>query len=169
MAVPPPASLRTLLTDPAQQRRFFYVWLFQVEGVAEAILNADRRLIDFLWQTWSPGLTLAGAHRERVHAMYGDPRFIQNALRMYRANFDTSLHDPALASLGERTEAPAGQPLLLLGAEDDGCIAASMFTGAEQGLGPGSRVEILPGAGHFMHLEQPATVAELALEWFRSG
>ncbi len=169
IAVPPPASLRTLLGDPAQLRRFFYVWLFQVDGVAEAIVNGDRKLIDFLWQTWSPGLGDLGAHRDRVHELYGDPRLMGNALRMYRANFDTSFHDPALAGLAERTEAPAGRPLMLLGGEDDGCIAADMFTDAGRGLGPGSRVEILPGVGHFLHLEQAETVARLALEWFDSG
>jgi pimeloyl-ACP methyl ester carboxylesterase len=164
IAVPPPTSLRTLFGDPAQLRRFFYVWLFQLDGVAESVL--DGKLVDFLWETWSPGLTLLGAHRERVHELYGDPRLAGNAVRMYRANFDTSLHDPALAGLAERTEAPADEPLLLLAGEDDGCIAASMFAGAERGLGPGSRVEILPGVGHFMHVEQPETVARLALEWF---
>jgi pimeloyl-ACP methyl ester carboxylesterase len=33
-------------------------------------------------------------------------------------------------------------------------------------LAPGSRVEVLPRVGHFLHLEQPATVAKLVLEWF---
>ena len=169
IAVPPPATLRALFTDPAQLRRSFYIWLFQLDGVPEAILNADRKLIDFLWETWSPGLTLLGPHRDRVHALYGDPRLAGNALRMYRANFDTSLHDPELAGLAVRTEAPADKPLLLLAGEDDGCIAASAFAGAEQALAPGSRLEILPGVGHFMHLEQPHTVARLALEWFDGG
>lgn len=164
IAVPPPASLRTLIGDPAQLRRFFYIWLFQLEGVAEAAFNAE--LIDFLWQTWSPGLDLPGAHRERVQELYGDPRLAGNALRMYRANFDTSLHDPELGGLAARTEAPAMLPLLLLGGEEDGCIAPGMFADAKRGLGPGSRVEILPGVGHFMHLEQPDTIARLALEWF---
>jgi pimeloyl-ACP methyl ester carboxylesterase len=27
-------------------------------------------------------------------------------------------------------------------------------------------VEIVPRVGHFLHLEQPATIARLALDWF---
>jgi pimeloyl-ACP methyl ester carboxylesterase len=44
-----------------------------------------------------------------------------------------------------------------------------MFVDARRGLAPGSRVEVVPNAGHFMHLEQPDLVAGLVLEWFRDG
>ncbi|MBF6170215.1 alpha/beta fold hydrolase [Nocardia blacklockiae] len=165
MAVPPPATLRALFTDPAQLRRSFYMWLFQVHGVAEAVLSANRDLVDYLWATWSPGLD-PGAHRARVHALYGDPAGIANALRVYRANFDTSLHDPALAGLAATTEAAAPVPLLVLAGADDGCLPPAAFADAHTGLHPGSRVEILTGAGHFLHLEQPDEVARLATEWF---
>lgn len=165
MAVPPPATLAGVLADPEQLKRFFYVFLFQVPNIAEAVLAANRDLVDYLWATWSPGLAI-GAHRERVHALYGDPAIAANALRMYRANFDTSLHDPALAPLAERTEAPADMPLLMVAGADDGCIAPAHFADAERGLAPGSRVEVVSGAGHFMHLERPDEIARLALAWF---
>lgn len=162
-AVPAPAALRTMLTDPAQQQRLFYLWLFQLPDLPELLLETDRRLVDHLWATWSPGLEL-GAHRERVHGVYGDPALLRNALRMYRANFDTSLHDPELAELAARSEAPAPEPLLLLAGADDGCVEPKWFT--EEGLAPGSRVEVIEGAGHFMHLDRPDEVARLALDWF---
>lgn len=163
-AVPPPAAMRGMLTDPAQLRRLFYLFLFQLPDLPELLLDSSRRLVDFLWATWSPGLTELGEHRERVHALYGDPVLSRNALRIYRGNFDTSLHDPALAELAVRTEAPAPEPLLLLAGADDGCIEAKWFT--EEGLAPGSRIEVLEGAGHFMHLDRPDEVARLLLDWF---
>lgn len=167
MAVPAPgATRRAMFADPEQQRRFFYIWLFQLPEIPEAFMDADRRLIDFLWATWSPGLTDLGEHRGRVHELYGDPTLLRNALRIYRANFDTSLHDPALAEVGARSELPAPEPLLLVAGADDGCIDAKWFT--EEGLAPGSRVEVLPDAGHFMHLDRPDAVAELVLDWFRT-
>lgn len=169
MAVPPPASLGAMFRDPEQLRRSFYVWLFQVPDVAEAVLGADRSLVDYLWSTWSPGLTDLGAHLARVHELYGDARLIANALRIYRANFDRGLRDPALAPLATTTEAPAARPMLVLAGADDGCIPPVMFADAKRALAAGSRVEVVPDAGHFMHLEQPDLVARLALEWFRDG
>lgn len=100
-----------------------------------------------------------------MHALYGDPALLANALRIYRANFDTSLHDPSLASLAPTPEAPAPGPLLVLGGAHDGCIAPEHFAEAERGLAPGSRVAIVD-AGHFMHLDLPDEIARLALEWF---
>jgi len=166
MAVPPPATLPAMLADPAQLQRFFYVWLFQVPGVAEAALGANRDLVDHLWATWSPGLTDLGAHRDRVHALYGDPALAANALRVYRGNVDTSLHDPELAPLAATTEAPASIPLLQLAGGDDGCIPPDKFADARAGLAPGSQVAVLAGAGHFLHLERPDEVARLVLDWF---
>ncbi len=169
MAVPPPATLGAAFDDPEQLKRFFYIWLFQVPEVPEAVLARDRSLIDYLWATWSPGLTDLGAHRARVHELYGDARLAANALRIYRGNFDAALHDPELAPLAGVTEAVASLPMLVLAGVNDGCIPPALFTDAQSGLAAGSRVEILPEAGHFMHLEQPDEVARLALEWFTPG
>lgn len=164
MAVPPPAALAGLLADPAQLQRLFYMFLFQVPGLGEAVLDGNRDLVDHLWTTWSPGLDL-GEHRARVHALYGDPALAANALRIYRANFDTTLHDPALAPLAATTEAPAAIPLLVLAGAVDGCIPPEHFAAAQQGLAPGSRVEIVPDAGHFMHLDRPEELARRTLDW----
>ena len=55
-----------------------------------------------------------GCARAAVHRLYGDPALAANALKIYRGNFDTSLHDPALSGLAPTTEAPATLPLLVL-------------------------------------------------------
>ncbi|SES16076.1 Pimeloyl-ACP methyl ester carboxylesterase [Lentzea xinjiangensis] len=161
MAVPPPATLGTIFDDPAQQQRFFYVFLFQVPGVGEALLN--EALIRYLWRTWSPGLEAP----EHVLALYADPAVRAGALRLYRANFDRSLHDPVLADRAKVSEKPAPVPMLVLAGEQDGCITPDNYAGAAAGLAPGSRVEVVAGAGHFLHLDRPDEVAALALDWLR--
>lgn len=165
LAIPPPATLGKVFEDPAQLQRLFYMFLFAVDGFAEAVLNTNRKLIDYLWSTWSPRLKLDPAHQARIHEMYGDEKYLDNVLKIYRANFDPSRFDPALVDVGGRTEAVAGKPLLVLGGGDDGCIDPRHFVDIHDALAPGSEVEILPRVGHFMHLEQPDTVAKRVLDW----
>ncbi|SEQ20854.1 alpha/beta fold hydrolase [Lentzea albida] len=161
MSVPPPAALSRIFADPAQQQRFFYLFMFQVPGVAEALLNDT--LIEYLWRTWSPGLTVP----DHVREMYADPAVRANALKLYRANFDRSLHDPALAHLAQVSEKPAEIPMLVLAGADDGCVTPENYAGAATALAPGSRVEVVAGGGHFLQLDRPDEVAALALDWFR--
>ncbi|MGI5500507.1 alpha/beta fold hydrolase [Lentzea sp. CA-135723] len=160
MSVPPPAALRSIFDEPAQQQRFFYLFLFQVPGVGEALLNDS--LIEYLWRTWSPGREVP----PHVRDLYADPAVRANSLKLYRANFDRSLHDPELAELGAVSEQPAEVPLLVLAGAEDGCITPDNYAGAATALAPGSRVEIVAG-GHFLQLDSPDEVAALALDWFR--
>ena len=164
IAIPPPAAMANVLKDPAQQRRLFYLFMFMIDGVAETVLGQDRALIDYLWETWSPSLRIDDAYRRWIHTMYGMTEYIESVLKIYRANFDPSRADPALRQHAARTEGVADKPLLVLAGDEDGCLDVKYFTG--EGLAPGSKVEVLPGVGHFLHLEQPETVANLVLEWF---
>jgi pimeloyl-ACP methyl ester carboxylesterase len=166
IAVPPPATVSRALRDPAQQQRLFYIFLFTIEGVAEAILRQDRELIDYLWSTWSPSLRLDDAYRKLIHRMYGMETYIASVLKLYRANFDRSRWDPMLTEHALRTEATAEKPLLVLGGTEDGCLDPRYFTESGEALAPGSEVEVVPGTGHFLHLEQPEKVANLVLDWF---
>lgn len=167
MAVPPPppATLATAFADPAQLQRSFYVWLFQLEGLGETVLERDRALIDYLWATWSPGLDSWPTHYDKVRDLYRDPDYIRAALRIYRAPFDDEFKDPSLADWSAHTEAPASKPLMLIGGTDDGCIGSAHLLASQDAMAEGSRVEILPDAGHFVHLERPGAVASLVLEW----
>jgi pimeloyl-ACP methyl ester carboxylesterase len=159
MSVPPPAALSTIFNDPAQQQRFFYLFMFQVHGVAETLLNDT--LIEYLWRTWSPGLEVPSY----VRSLYADPAVRANALRLYRANFDRSLHDPELSSLAPIAQKPASVPMLVLAGALDGCITPDNYADAATALAPGSRVEIVADAGHFLQLDRPDEVAALALDW----
>jgi pimeloyl-ACP methyl ester carboxylesterase len=167
LAIPPPATFVTAFSDPAQQQRLFYMFLFMVEGLGEAVLETDRKLVDYLWATWSPRLKLDAAHRARIHELYGDSKYIDNVLKIYRANFDPSRMDPTLVDHAGRAAATASKPLLLLAGGEDGCVDVRYFAAAGEALAPGSKVEILARAGHFLHLDQPDNVANLVLDWLQ--
>src|SRR5215831_2660204 len=65
-------------------------------------------------------------------------------------------HNPKLPRRLHRVDVPT---LLLWGAEDQ-FVSAGYYGGAFQRAIPGSRLETIPMAGHFPHLEQPEALVE---------
>jgi len=57
------------------------------------------------------------------------------------------------------------QPTLYLHGSADGNIAVELVGGAEPLLPASSRLTLVQGAGHFLHLEQPAEVNRHILAW----
>jgi pimeloyl-ACP methyl ester carboxylesterase len=51
-------------------------------------------------------------------------------------------------------------PLLYLHGERDGCMLPALGRRTAEFLGAGSELEMVPGAGHFLHLERPEIVNE---------
>jgi pimeloyl-ACP methyl ester carboxylesterase len=167
MAVPPAEAAASAFLSPEQLRRSFYIWLFQQPGYAEAAM-ADGALVDFLWRTWSPGLQVA-PHREQVQEVFSDPDRVTAAIGYYRAMLSGQHHDPHLAELRERIGRRAQVPLLVLGGADDGALSPQLLAGALDVLPDGSRVDVIDGVGHFLHLEQPAEVARRVRDWLASS
>jgi pimeloyl-ACP methyl ester carboxylesterase len=140
-----------------QVRRSFYMFVFQWP-LAEVIVGADDlRFIDRLWADWSPGYE-AAEDLGHVKDCLRDPSNLSAALGYYRATLGALPQDPALADLQAATGAPPPQPTLYLHGADDGCMAVSLTEGTAERLVPGSRVEVVPGTGHFLHLERPDVV-----------
>jgi pimeloyl-ACP methyl ester carboxylesterase len=65
---------------------------------------------------------------------------------------------------GTGSSAPP-QPTLYLHGDTDGAFGVEGIAGAAQELSAESRVEVLPGLGHFLHLERPGEVNHLIIDW----
>jgi len=52
---PGPAFITALLTDYRQQKRSWYMYLFQMPLADIIVANNDLAFIDGLWEDWSPG------------------------------------------------------------------------------------------------------------------
>lgn len=167
-AVPPAPALGMAFMDYDQIKRSFYIWFFQSPLAEIAVPMDDLRFIDGLWADWSPGYDGA-ADAAAVKDALRDPANLSAAIGYYRAMFDATLHDPALADAQAAGSLPTPQPTLYLHGLDDGCLAAPDADAVAAALpAEGSRVELVPGTGHFLHLEQPDVVDRHIVEFLTS-
>lgn len=155
LAVPPPAVASAAFFRYAQLKRSFYVFMFQT-ALAEFVAGADDlHLIDDLWHDWSPSFD-GSVHIEHAKTALRDPANLSAAIGYYRSMF----------AAGPPSRSPR-QPTLYLHGTTDGAFGVEGVADTLAQLSPDSRVEIIKGIGHFLHLERPDIVNRLILEWLR--
>jgi pimeloyl-ACP methyl ester carboxylesterase len=161
MSVPHRAALGArFFTTPAQLKRSWYMFFFQLPMAGMAVAANDFALIDRLWRDWSPGLEPPADHLQGVKESLAAPGGLDAALGYYRDLWNTARHDPRLADAEAAANSWVPVPALYLHGADDGCIGAELVVPDEmKPLFPGGLdTEIFPGVGHFLHLEDPAGV-----------
>ncbi|MEU1948990.1 alpha/beta hydrolase [Streptomyces sp. NPDC020125] len=151
--------------DYGQFKRSFYIFLFQTPLAEAGAAAHDMALIDGLWRDWSPGYQDAAEDIAHVKESLRDPAHLAAAIGYYRALFDPSRHVAAYAAEQEAITATGETPILYLHGTDDGCIGADVVQGAKDHLPAGSRMELVEGTGHFLHLEAPERINREVLAW----
>lgn len=140
LALPDLIPFLRQLRRPRQLLHSWYMAAAQLDVIG-------LRTIDLLWRRWSPGFRLDEVRRRELHACLAQS--LPAPLEYYRA-FRRTLFDRAfLATL----RSPIATPLLALHGADDGCVL------------PPRGSEVLPGLGHFLHLEAPAAIADRIAAW----
>lgn len=168
LAIPPRALDARLYTDYRQLQRFFYLFFLLTPEADEVVAADDMAFLDRLWADWSPDYD-AGAELAAVKRSLADPANLAAAIEYYRAPGpeDVDDDDPLLAE-SQALLRTAPQPTLYLHGERDGCIGVEFAAEAAPHLGPDSTIETVPAAGHFLQLEQPATINARILEFLTS-
>lgn len=168
-AVPPAGAVAEAFLTYRQLRRSWYMFFFQNPLADFAVQLDDLAFLDRLWEDWSPGYTESGEDRAAVKAALGDPANLAAAIGYYRHKLQPDLQVPELAAEEAAVSALPPQPHLYLHGVDDGCMGIEV---AEKAAGyltvEGSRVELVPGTGHFLHLEAPDVVNGIVLDFLAS-
>ena len=141
--------------------RNWYMYFQLLPLLSEASL---RRLIPFLWSRWSPGYD---AHRdvEHVYAALAPPGHATAALRYYRALYFPWMRSREYAREQSHVFDAPSVPLLYLQGDRDGCMLPALAARAAASLPPGCQFELVPGAGHWLHLERPQYVNQRIAEF----
>lgn len=165
MAVPPLGAMADAFFRYAQLKRSWYMFFFQHPLSDVAVGMDDLRFVDGLWADWSPGYD-PSEDLPGVKEALRDPANLAAALGYYRAMLGDGPKDPALDAVDAAGADPPAQPVLYLHGRDDGCLGSELVGAAASFLpAEGSRVEIIDGVGHFLHLEAKDQVNELVLDF----
>lgn len=165
MAVPPAGAVASGFLTYAQLKRSWYMFFFQ-HGLADVVVGMnDLAFIDGLWADWSPRYD-AVDDLPHVKDALREPANLAAALGYYRATLGSVGVDPALDPVQAKGSEVTAQPTLYLHGRDDGCMGIEVAETARGFLtSPGSRMEVVDNAGHFLQLEQPDIVNRLVVDF----
>ena len=164
MAVPPAGAVANGFLTYTQLKKSWYMFFFQ-HGLSDVVVGmADLAFIDELWADWSPGHN-GQADIPAVKDALRDPANLAAALGYYRATLGGIGVDPALDAVQSKGNDTTAQPTLYLHGRRDGCMGIEVAEAATAFLtSPGSRMQVVDGAGHFLHVEKPAEVNQLIID-----
>ena len=156
-----------LISNPAQQRRSWYMFFFQLPWAETAVKHNDLALLERLWQDWSPGWDYPPEELEVVKETFRKPGVLTAALNYYRHSFNPFPDQPVLQAIRDRDREPILVPTLYIHGAQDGGIGVETTEGMEDWFGNGLEKRILADAGHFVHREQPDSVNRLILAFIK--
>lgn len=156
LAVPHPLTFLRMLATPRQLTRSWYIAFFQLPFAKQIAGAMDLALIDRLWRGWSRRFQLDSGRREELRACLAASwpapleyyramlRWAPKGVRRYQGKTITT-------------------PLLQLHGSEDGSVAPPSARDAHRFAH--RELAIVQGAGHFLHLEQPASIAGRVMGW----
>jgi pimeloyl-ACP methyl ester carboxylesterase len=159
VAVPPVQLAQNPFADYDSIQRMAYMFFFQSPIADMVVPLDDYGYLRRLWEVWSAGYDPDDDLAE-VRRALGTPENLAAALGYYRALFGPG--DVALEAEQDSAAQIPVQPILYIHGAIDGCVPPPDLS-LESALPPGSRLVVMPDAGHFLHLERADVFNELAL------
>jgi pimeloyl-ACP methyl ester carboxylesterase len=163
-----PAAVRGDLASSYERHKgIWHAYFFQMPFAEQVVAANDFAYIEQWWRDASPEYDPAPVI-ERVKATFRQPGVVTAALSYYRHTFHPGNRDPALQRLQERaSNAPTPVPTLALHGTRDRPGRLEAFEAMDDLFPKGLEKVVLPGAGHFVHVERPREVNGRIVEFLR--
>src|SRR5947209_511096 len=164
IAAPLPSPRRLLADAPLILRQLWMSWYMFFQLLPWLSERSLPRLIPKLWADWSPGYD---AHDDLIDVLAAlrPPGHATAALRYYRALFLPWTRRGTYSSEQRHLFGVPPVPLLYLHGAQDGCQLPEIAARSGELLRDPSRAEVIPGVGHFLHLERPDVVGARIAEF----
>lgn len=163
------AVARALRENPAQQRRFWYGFLFLAEGFAERVVSdRDFAFVERLIADWSPAPPFAPEEWYALRRTLSSRGTLTAAMRYYRSALGQEPRDPVLARDAARWDDPVRVPTLAIYGERDGCIGPEVHASQAPHFTGDLRLRPYAAVGHWPHLEDPRRVIPEIVSFLRA-
>ncbi|MBB5233831.1 alpha/beta fold hydrolase [Deinococcus budaensis] len=157
---PHPAAFRRVARKPAQWRRSWYIFFFQLPWLPERLLPSFGR--------WALRGTNPRAYTEEERRRYQEawarPGAATAMINYYRAMLRPRGRRGPEAPTGAGTPPPIRVPTLVLWGERDVALLPELAGGLERWV-PGVQVVRFPGASHWVMRDEPVRVNNLLLKF----
>src|SRR5499426_2001085 len=164
-----PASFRgTLANSYERHKGIWHAYFFQMPFAEQVVAADDFAYIEQWWRDASPEFDPAPVI-ERIKVTFREPGVVTAALGYYRHSFHPANRDPALADLQERMSAPTAVPTLSLHGTRDRPGRLEAFEAMDDLFLEGLEKVIVPGTGHFVHVERPDEVNRQIVAFFQAA
>ena len=169
LAVPyGPQLMTAFVANGDQQRRSWYMFFFQTRLAEVAVPLNDFAFVDRLWREWSPSYVMPAADRAALNRMFQQPGVLSQTLGYYRQLFAPPSTDPVVQAFEAQANGAIHAPSLYLHGVEDGCMSVDLSEGMEAVFKNGLQRIVIPGVGHFLHLEQPDEVADHIVRFLKA-
>ncbi len=167
-AAHPGAVRGDLAVNYERLKGIWHAYFFQMPFAEQAVAANDLAFLERWWRDASPNYVPAPEHMERVKHTFRQPGVVTAALNYYRHTFHPAGREPALQTLQERlSTTPITVPTLALHGTHDRPGRLEAFETMDDLFTQGLKKVILPGTGHFLHLERPDEVKRHVLPFLQ--
>jgi pimeloyl-ACP methyl ester carboxylesterase len=156
-------------TDYDTLKGSWHAYFFQMPFAEAAVAANDYDFIVRWWRDASPEFDPPSEIVESVKATFRHPGVLSSALNYYRHTFHPANRDPALNSLRETVATtPIPVPAMAFHGTRDRPGRMPAFEHMDPYFAAGLEKVVIPGTGHFIHLERPVEVNQKIVDFLKN-